>query len=113
MLPKDHCKHLRTNFLSVFMCIIIHCSQVLLKQITTEVEGSGSRGGHLDPALKENLSLFRLTADAMVKVRGKLLATLSVESYCRCHDYQRDNFYVTVNTISNTCRGKSCSGCQL
>ena len=44
-------------------------SQLLLKQIT-EVEGSGGGGskGRLDSSLRENLSLFRLTADAMVQV---------------------------------------------
>jgi hypothetical protein len=62
--------------------VIVRNSQVLLKQITTEVEGSGS--GHLDPTLKENLSLFRLTADAMVKAsEGYLLQARSVEKRWR------------------------------
>ncbi|CAI8017134.1 Oxysterol-binding protein 1 [Geodia barretti] len=63
--------------------VIVRNSQVLLKQIATEVEGS-SRGGHLDPTLKENLSLFRLTADAMVKAsEGYLLQARSVEKRWR------------------------------
>ena len=62
--------------LSVYLHIPHCCSQVLLKQIT-ELEGSGGHGargggggqrGGVDPSLRENLSLFRLTADAMVKV---------------------------------------------
>ncbi|CAI8024455.1 Oxysterol-binding protein 1 [Geodia barretti] len=62
--------------------VIVRNSQVLLKQITTEVEGSGS--GHLDPTLKENLSLFRLIADAMVKAsEGYLLQARSVEKRWR------------------------------
>ncbi|CAI8052259.1 Oxysterol-binding protein 2 [Geodia barretti] len=51
--------------------------------IATEVEGYNEEV-HLDPTLKENLSLFRLTADAMVKAsEGYLQQARSVEKRWR------------------------------
>ena len=50
------------------------CSHLLLKQITElegrsgEHKGGAGKGGGVDIKLREKVTLFRLTTDAMVKV---------------------------------------------
>ncbi|CAI8052261.1 Oxysterol-binding protein 2 [Geodia barretti] len=66
-----------TNF------VITNGPQGATEAIATEVEGYNEEV-HLDPTLKENLSLFRLTADAMVKAsEGYLQQARSVEKRWR------------------------------
>ena len=84
VLSPDHLCYLILCCVSWNVRFILPCSHLLLKKITemecgtykvSKATDGGGKGGEVDTSSRENITLFRLTTDAIVKVHCVYLTT--------------------------------------